>query len=112
MALPAATVWEVRPTAGSDTNGGGFVAGASGTDYSQQNAANSAGSDISTTDVVATGVATITSATASFTSAIVGNVIYLARFWNHHGLVREWSPTPTERPWCSIDRLARERASR
>ena len=36
MALSAATVWEVRPTVGSDNNGGGFVTGASGTDYSQQ----------------------------------------------------------------------------
>jgi hypothetical protein len=39
MALSASTVWEVRST-GSDTlNGGGFVTGASGTDWSQQNAA-------------------------------------------------------------------------
>ena len=39
MALSASTVWEVR-TAGSDTNGGGFVTGAAGTDLSQQNSAN------------------------------------------------------------------------
>ena len=39
MALAAATVWEVRGGAGADTNGGGFVTGASGTDYSQQNSA-------------------------------------------------------------------------
>lgn len=37
MAQPATTVWEVRPTVGSDSNGGGFVPGASGTDWSQQN---------------------------------------------------------------------------
>jgi hypothetical protein len=78
MAVAAATVWEVRPTVGSDTNGGGFVAGAAGTDFSQQNAKNSGGNNSSTTDVVATGIATITSATASFTSAIVGNIIYLS----------------------------------
>ena len=77
MAIPAATVWEVRPTNGTDTNGAGFVAGAAGTDYSQQNAKNTSGNNISTTDVVATGSTTITSATAAFTSAIVGNVIYL-----------------------------------
>ena len=78
MAISASAVWEVRPTVGSDTNGGGFVAGASGTDYSQQNSPNSGGNNGSTTDVVATGVATITSASASFTAAIVGNIIYLA----------------------------------
>lgn len=38
MALAAAIQWEVRTT-GVDTNGGGFKAGASGTDYSQQDAA-------------------------------------------------------------------------
>lgn len=37
MALSAATVWEVRASGASDSNGGGFVAGASGTDWSQQN---------------------------------------------------------------------------
>ena len=36
MALPAATVWEVRPATGSDNNGGAFVAGGAGTDWSQQ----------------------------------------------------------------------------
>ena len=39
MALSASTVWEVRPATGSDNNGGGFVTGASGTDYSQQGTA-------------------------------------------------------------------------
>lgn len=77
MSVSSATTWEVRPSVGSNTNGGGFVTGASGTDYSQQNSKNSGGNNGSTTDAVATGVATITSATASFTSAIVGNIIYL-----------------------------------
>ena len=76
MALSASSVFEVR-TVGDDTNGGGFVTGASGTDYSQQDAKNTAGSNISTTDAVGNGTTTITSATASFTSAIVGNIIYL-----------------------------------
>lgn len=77
MSLSASTIWEVRPTVGDDTNGGAFVAGASGTDFSQQNAKNSGGNNSSTTDVVATGIATITSASANFTAAMVGNVIYL-----------------------------------
>lgn len=76
MAISANAVWEVR-TAGNDTNGGAFVTGASGSDYSQQDAKNTVGSDISTTDAVANGTTTITSATANFDTTIVGNVIYL-----------------------------------
>jgi len=76
MAISANAVWEVR-TAGNDTNGGGFITGATGVDYSQQNAKNTVGNNISTTDVVANGTTTLTSATASFTADIVGNIIYL-----------------------------------
>jgi hypothetical protein len=77
MALSANTVWELR-TAGASTNGGGFVTGATGTDYSQQNGNNVAtGNDDSTTDAVAAGTTTITSATANFGTTIVGNIIYL-----------------------------------
>jgi hypothetical protein len=54
MALNAAVVWDVRTT-GNDTNGGGFRAGAAGTDYSQQDAKNTAGNHQSTTDAVANG---------------------------------------------------------
>jgi Right handed beta helix region len=78
MALSSDTVWEVRPTVGSDTNGGGFTAGASGTDFSQQDNANSGGNNSSTSDVVGNGTSSIVSATASFTAAMVGNIIYLA----------------------------------
>lgn len=77
MALPTSSVWEVRPTNGVDTNGGGFVRGGSGTDFSQQNAKNTVGSNISVTDAVTTGIATITSATANFTAAIVDNIVYM-----------------------------------
>lgn len=76
MSLSANSVFEVR-TAGNDTNGGGFVTGASGTDYSQQDSKNTVGSDISTTDAVANGTTTITSATANFGTTIIGNIIYL-----------------------------------
>jgi hypothetical protein len=80
MAIASTAVWEVRPTVGSNTNGGGFDPDASGagTDYSQQNAKNTSGNNISTTDAVCTGGTGLTSATASFTSAIVGNIIYLS----------------------------------
>lgn len=77
MSLPAGTVWEVR-TNGNDTNGGGFVAGAAGTDYSQQNTKNSGASDKSTTDAVTAASTTVTSATANFGATIVGNIIYLS----------------------------------
>lgn len=71
MALNAATVWEVRST-GADTNGGGFKAGASGTDWTQQDAAQ-----YSVTDAVTNGTTTITSATANFGTDVVGNVLYI-----------------------------------
>jgi hypothetical protein len=77
MALPTTAVWEVRPGIGSDSNGGGFDSSKSGTDYSQQNSKNTSGNNISTTDAVAVGTTTLTSITASFTSAIVGNIIFL-----------------------------------
>lgn len=72
MALSANTVWEVRPGAGSDTNGGGYVSG--GTDYSQQNAAQISLADLAVT----AGSTTITSASALFTSAMVGNLCYIS----------------------------------
>lgn len=84
-AIPANSVWEVRTT-GSDTNGGAFVVGATGTDMSQfdnKNAASctlcqSATVNISVADGVTAGTTTITSLTANFSAAIVGNVIYVA----------------------------------
>lgn len=71
MALSADTVWEVRST-GAATNGGGFVVGASGTDHSQQDAAQ-----YSVTDAVTDGSTTITSATANFGADVVGNILYV-----------------------------------
>jgi hypothetical protein len=70
MALSASIHWDVRTT-GSDTNGGGFKNGATGTDYSQQDAA-----EVTYTDLVIGGTNTqLTSAAFPFTSAHVGNVI-------------------------------------
>lgn len=68
MALAAAFVWEVRTT-GSDTNGGGFKAGASGTDFSQQDAAQFTPSGLTTV-----GVTTVI-AYAAAASTMVGNII-------------------------------------
>jgi len=83
-AISVAIVWEVRE-AGNDTNGGGFKAAATGTDMSIFDNKNLGGCtncqsttvNISTTDAATTTTTTLTSATANFSSAIVGNVIYL-----------------------------------
>ena len=75
MALSANTVFEVRTT-GSDTNGGGFVTGASGTDWSQQDSPQ-----YSVTDAVANGTSTVTSATAAFGTDVVGNIAYINGGW-------------------------------
>src|SRR5579863_5594377 len=70
-ALPSTTVWEVRPTVGSNTNGGGFVTGSSGTDWSQFNAAQYA-----LTNGVTNGTTTV--ATTSASADMVGNIAYIA----------------------------------
>lgn len=70
-AINAAVAWEIRTT-GADTNGGGFKAGATGTDWTLQDAAQ-----YSVTDGVTAGTTTITSATAAFGTDVVGNVIYV-----------------------------------
>lgn len=72
MAIAAATILNVRPS-GVDTNGGGFVEGASGTNHTLQNAAQYA-----VTDGVTAGTTTITSASASFGTDVVGNLAYVA----------------------------------
>jgi len=78
MAISVNSVFEVQ-TGGNDTNGGGFVTGAAGTDYSLVASKRTAtGSNDSTTDAVAVGTGVITSVTAAFTSAIVGNIISLS----------------------------------
>jgi len=74
MALDAATIWEIRAN-GDATNGGGFVPGGAGTDYSQQDTAELALTDLTTAGAAAT---TITSATGGFTAAMEDNLIYIA----------------------------------
>lgn len=67
MALASTIVWEVR-SGGSANNGGGFKTGASGTDYSQQNAAQYALTGVTT----AAADAILLSASAA--ADMVGNV--------------------------------------
>lgn len=71
MALSSSMQWDVRTT-GSDSNGGAFKSGASGTDYSQQDSPQ-----VTYTDLVidASLNTKVTSAATPFTSAHVGNVI-------------------------------------
>jgi hypothetical protein len=70
MALSPTLSVEVRPT-GNVANGGAFRAGATGTDYSQQDAPQ-----VTYTDLVIGGTTTqLTSAANPFTAAHVGNVI-------------------------------------
>jgi hypothetical protein len=69
MALSGNTVFEVQ-TGGSDTNGGGFVTGASGTDWSQQ-----ASAQYSFADGQSFGTTNFDSATANFGTDVVGNLI-------------------------------------
>jgi hypothetical protein len=73
MSISVDTVFEVRST-GSDTNGGGFVAG-SGTDYSQQDSAQASGTNLA---VDATTNTKVTSASHSFVAADVGNLINIS----------------------------------
>lgn len=74
MALSGNTVWECR-TSGSDTNGGGFVTGSGGTDYSQQAAAQYSAADLTVDATVNTKV---TSASHSFVAADVGNIMAIS----------------------------------
>lgn len=69
-AISGATAWEVRPGVGSDNSGGCFVTGATGTDFSQQNAAQ-----YNFTDLVIDGATAtiVTSASHNFVAADVGN---------------------------------------
>jgi len=71
MALSAATNWDVR-TSGSDSNGGGFVLGASGTDYSQQNSAQFSGTDLTSVSSLV-----VSSASHNFVSTDVGNIVQI-----------------------------------
>ncbi len=76
MAIAQGAVWEVR-SLGAATNGGGFVPGGGGTDYSQQNAAQYGFTDLATTSGT-TNPAVVTSASHNFVAADVGNIINIS----------------------------------
>lgn len=78
MALPATILWEVRSTAtASNANGGGFASDGTGTDYSQQDAAQYGGTDLASSNGT-DAAPQITSATHNFVAADVGNLIYIS----------------------------------
>lgn len=68
MALQASTTWEVR-AGGNNANGGGFVPGASGTDFSQQNTPQYALTGLSSSGA---GAVILSAAAAA---NMVGNII-------------------------------------
>lgn len=70
-ALPATTVWEAR-TLGSINNGGCFVTGSTGTDFTQQNSAQ-----YTFTDLVLPTTTTATSVSHLFVAADVGNCLHV-----------------------------------
>lgn len=75
MAIPADTVWEIRPTNGDNTFGGAFAdsqKGATGVDYTQQTTAQLSLTDLATSGA---GVTTLTSVTGGFTNLMLGNAI-------------------------------------
>lgn len=77
MAVNANTHWECRITGpAGNLAGGGFVSGASGTDYSQQNAAQYSGTNLASANGT-TNPSVITSATHNFVAADVGNIIHI-----------------------------------
>ncbi len=80
MALSGNTVWEVRNTAdfanASDTNGGGFVTGASGTDYSFASIPTGGGAKYALTNGQYVSGSAILTASAS--ADMIGNIAYIA----------------------------------
>jgi len=72
-ALPSGIVWEVRQT-GNNSNGGGFLAGAAGTDYSQFDAAHVTDSTLASTNGT-TSPCIISDSAHNFVAADVGNII-------------------------------------
>lgn len=72
-ALPSnTTTFEVRPTVGSNNNGGCFITGGTGTDFSQQDSAQ-----YTFTDLVLVSTTTMSSASHVFVSTDVDNCIHI-----------------------------------
>lgn len=100
MAINAAVVWNVQ-TDGSQTNGGGFKAGASGTDYSKQAAAQWGN------EAVTSAGAGTTMLTANAAATMVGNTLYVVSGtnatvgWYEITSVSVGVSITTDRNWCT-----------
>jgi hypothetical protein len=75
-ALSPALVWEIRPGVGVAANGGGFVAGATGTDFSQQDAAQYTFTNLASVTGT-TNPCIVTSVSHNFVAADVGNLLHV-----------------------------------
>lgn len=75
-AISGNTVFEMRPTNGVDTNGGGFVFGASGTDYSQQNAAQYGFATLASSNGT-TNPCIVSDTNHNFVATDVGNIMHI-----------------------------------
>ena len=99
-AINAACVWEIRTT-GAQANGGGFKTGASGTDYSQQDAAQYA-----LTTVTSAGE-TVVMTHASAAAVMVGNICYVVSGtnatvgWYEIISVNVGVDITVDRDWCT-----------
>ena len=99
-AISAATVWEIRTT-GAQTNGGGFVAGATGDDFSQQDEPE--WNDLA---VTSEGAGT-TMLTASADANMVGNILYVVSGTNatvdryEIKSVSAGTSITTDKNWCT-----------
>jgi len=103
MALPATTVLEVR-TGASDNNGGGFVTGETGTDYSQQDAAQAS---LTIASLVHSTTTQINVAVGDFTvSALdVGNLLQITGGAATAGVYRITAADVANNRW-TLDRSA------
>ncbi len=81
-ALPPLVQWNVQTgtslTIGSNANGGGFVSGGTGTDYSKQAAAQFSGTTLASTNGTTGGGCTITASTHNFVATDVDNIIQIS----------------------------------
>lgn len=103
MALSANTVLEVRLT-GDDTNGGGFVTGASGTDRSQQDAAHCVLTTASVVHSTTTQI-TVSGSDYTVTAADVGNLLQIAGGTATAGVYQITAADTTNNRW-TLDRSA------
>lgn len=106
-ALSSATVFELR-TGGSDNNSGGYVTGSTGTDFSQQAAAQFSGTNLASANG-STNPCIVTSATHNFTSTDVGDTIHVTAGTNWTAGIYQIVSTATNA--ATLDRACGSTAS-